>query len=334
MLFSKKSLGIDLGTSYTRIYLPKEGLVVNEPTVVAVSIEDRKVVAVGNDAKDMIGKVPDNIVAKRPLKSGVIASYKMTQSLLEHFIKKSLGRSRFVRPDVMISVPAGITTVEERAVIEAAVSAGAGKVHLIPEPLAAAIGAGLPINTSSGNMIVNLGGGTTEVAVISMNGIVTFNSARVGGDDINTSIANWLRRNHNLLIGEQMAEQAKITIGTAMETEQFTEMEISGRDISEGMPRSLTINSNELVGAIRPVVDQMISAIKKVLEKTPPELSSDVIDRGMVLTGGTANLRLIDDLLTKATGVAAVTVDDPMFCVAKGTSEAIKHIDLIKRSLR
>lgn len=334
MIFSKKSLGIDLGTSYTRIYLPKEGLVVNEPTVVAVSIEDRKVVAVGNDAKDMIGKVPDNIIAKKPLRSGVIASYKMTQSLLEHFIKKSLGRAKFVRPDVMISVPAGITTVEERAVIEAAISAGAGKVHLIPEPLAAAIGAGLPINTSSGNMIVNLGGGTTEVAVISMNGIVTFNSTRVGGDDINTAIANWLRRNHNLLIGEQMAEQAKITIGTAMEVDQPTEMEISGRDISEGMPRSLTIDSNQLVGAIRPVVDQMISAIKKVLEKTPPELSSDVIDRGMVLTGGTANLRSIDDLLTKATGVAAVTVDDPMFCVAKGTSEAIKHIELIKRSLR
>lgn len=334
MIFSKRSLGIDLGTSYTRIYLPKEGLVVNEPTVVAVSVEDRKVVAVGNDAKDMMGKVPDNIVAKKPLRSGVIASYKMTQSLLEHFIKKSLGRAKFVRPDVMISVPAGITTVEERAVIEAAISAGAGKVHLIPEPLAAAIGAGLPINTSSGNMIVNLGGGTTEVAVISMNGIVTFNSTRVGGDDINTAIANWLRRNHNLLIGEQMAEQAKITIGTAMEVDQPTEMEISGRDISEGMPRSLTIDSNQLVGAIRPVVDQMISAIKKVLEKTPPELSSDVIDRGMVLTGGTANLRSIDDLLTKATGVAAVTVDDPMFCVAKGTSEAIKHIDLIKRSLR
>ncbi len=329
-----KNIGLDLGTSNTIVFVEGKGIVINEPTVVAVSVEERKILAIGEEAKEMIGKVPENIVAKRPLKEGVIASYRLTEALLKYFISKAIGKVRVFKPDVMISVPAGITTVEERAVIEAAVSSGAGKVYLIPEPIAAAIGAKLPINTSAGNMIVNIGGGTTEIAVISMNGIVSFNSLRVAGDSLNDAIVNYIRKEYGLLIGEQMAEKMKISIGSATPIDSPIETEIKGRDSSSGMPKSMVINSNDIVDALTPILKQILSSIREVLERTPPELASDVIDRGMVLTGGTALLRNIDDLFTKAIGVPAHVVDDPLLCVVNGTSEALRHLDVIKRSLK
>ena len=328
-----KRIGIDLGTSNTVIYVDGKGIVINEPTVAAVSIEDRKILAIGLEAKEMIGKVPDTIVARQPLRDGVIASYRLTEAFLKYFINKAIGKIRLFQPEVMISVPAGITTVEERAVMEAALSAGAGNVYLIPEPIAAAIGAKLPINTSAGNMIVNLGGGTTEVAVISMNGIVASNSIRVGGDSLNEALSNFIRKERGLLIGEQMAEKIKIEIGSALAMEHPLEIEVKGRDASQGMPRAMMINSNDIVDALTPVLKQILSGIREVLEKTPPELSSDVIDRGMVLSGGTALLRNIDDLFTKAIGVPAHVVDDPIMCVVKGTGEALTHLEAVRRSL-
>ncbi len=329
-----KKIGIDLGTSNTVVYVENRGIVINEPTVVAVSVEDKNVIAIGNEAKEMIGKVPGNIIAKRPLKEGVIASYRLTESLLKYFINKAVGKIRIFKPEVMISVPAGITTVEERAVIEAAISAGAGKVYLIPEPIAAAIGAKLPINTSAGNMIVNMGGGTTEIAVISMNGIVAFNSVRIAGDMLNEAIINYIRKEHGVLIGEQMAERLKIEVGSATKVEKPLKTEIKGRDLSTGMPRSLVVDSNDTAEALAPILKQIISSIRQVLERTPPELASDIIDRGMVLSGGTALLRNVDTLFTKAIGVPAHVVDEAIFCVARGTGEGLKHIDVIKRSLK
>jgi len=329
-----KRIGLDLGTSNTLVFVEGKGIVIEEPTVVAVSIEDRNVLAIGTEAKEMIGKVPDNIIAKRPLKEGVIASYKLTEALLKYFINKAIGKVRLFKPEIMISVPAGITTVEERAVIEAAMSAGAGNVYLLPEPIAAAIGAKLPINTSAGNMIVNMGGGTTEIAVISMNGIVSFDSVRIAGDALNEAIINFIRKEYGLLIGEQMAEKVKIAIGTATPLKDPIETEIKGRDASTGMPKSMILNSNDLVDALSPVLKRILSAIRGVLERTPPELASDVIDRGMVLSGGTSQLRNIDDLFTKAIGVPAHVVDEPLYCVVNGTADALKHLDVIRRSLR
>jgi rod shape-determining protein MreB len=329
-----KRIGLDLGTSNTVVFLEGKGIVINEPTVVAVSVEDRKIIAIGKEAKGMIGKVPENIIAKRPLQHGVIASYRLTEALLKYFLNKAIGKVRILKPEVMISVPAGITTVEQRAVIEAAISAGAGNVYLLPEPIAAAIGAKLPINTSAGNMIVNMGGGTTEIAVISMNGIVSFDSVRIAGDSLNEAIINYIRKDKGLLIGEQMAEKIKVAIGSATTLESPLKTEIKGRDASTGMPKSMIVNSNDIVDALTPVLKQILSAIRGVLEKTPPELASDVIDRGMVLSGGTAHLRNIDDLFTRAIGVPAHTVDEPLFCVVNGTAEALKHLDVIRRSLK
>ncbi|MBD3279965.1 MreB/Mrl family cell shape determining protein [Candidatus Dojkabacteria bacterium] len=329
-----KKVAIDLGTANSLVFLQGQGVVVREPTVVAVSLDDRKVLAVGNEAKEMLGKVPGNIVAKRPLKQGVIASYRLTEALLKALLNKAIGRSRFVKPEVMVSVPAGLTSVEERAVIEAAAAAGAGKIYLIPEPIAASIGAELPISTSTGNMIVNMGGGTTEVAVISMNGIVTYESRRVAGDALNDAITNFMRKSKGLVVGEQMAERIKIEIGSAVVQDQPKEMEVRGRSVANGMPATLMINSNEINEAVKPVLNQIIGAIKKVLEDTPPELTSDIIDRGMVLSGGTALFGDIDELFTKATGVPAHVVDDPLDAVVTGVSEALKHLDVIKSSLK
>lgn len=329
-----KRLGLDLGTSNTLVFVEGKGIVINEPTVVAVSVEDRKVLAIGQEAQDMIGKVPDNIVARRPLREGVIASYRLTEALLKYFMNKAIGKVRIFKPEVMISVPAGITTVEERAVIEAAVSSGAGNVYLLPEPIAAAIGAKLPINTSAGNMIVNMGGGTTEIAVISMNGIVSFDSVRIAGDTLNEAVVNYIRKEQGLLIGEQMAEEIKIAVGSATRLESPFKTEIKGRDASTGMPRAMLINSNDIVDALTPVLKQILSAVRGVLEKTPPELASDVIDRGMILSGGTSQLRNVEDLFTKAIGVPAHVVDEPLFCVVQGTGEALNHLDIIKRSLK
>jgi rod shape-determining protein MreB len=282
----------------------------------------------------MLGKVPEDIEARRPIRQGVIASYRLTEMMISHLMSRALGRVRFFKPEMMISVPAGITSVEERAVIEAAAQAGAGKVYLIPEPIAAAIGAKMPISSSAGNMIISTGGGTTEIAVISMNGIVTFESKRVAGDSLNESLVNYIRRRTNLIIGEQMAERIKIEIGSALPIENPISMEVRGRDGTSGMPTSLTINTNEVVDGIRPVLNQMIESIKHVLEVTPPELSSDIIDRGIVLSGGTAQLRNIDELFTKSTGVPAHVIENPTRAVISGILEALANIDLIKRSLK
>ncbi|MBN2101233.1 rod shape-determining protein [Candidatus Dojkabacteria bacterium] len=331
-MFARR-LGIDLGTANSVVFTEKQGVVLVEPTVVALNADDYSVVAVGDEAKTMIGKTPENIIAKRPLRSGVIASYRVTEALLKYFINKVIGYSRIMKPEVMISVPAGITSVEQRAVRKAALAAGARKVWLIPEPLAAAIGARLPIHTSAGNMIVNMGGGTSEVAVISLNGIVVYNSARVAGDALNDSIISYMRKHHGLLIGEQTAEEIKVEIGSALPVDKPKKMEVRGRDSSTGLPRAIVIDTNETVEAMKTSLNQIIRSVKEVLEKTPPELSSDVIDRGMVLSGGTAMLRNIDGLLTKATGVPAHIAEDPMFCVVRGTGEALKHLDILQKSL-
>lgn len=329
-----KKIGIDLGTANTIVWVEGKGMVIEEPTVVAVSVEEKKILAVGKEAKDMLGKVPTGIVARRPLRQGVIASYKLTEALLKAFLDRAVGRSRLFKPEVMISVPSGVTSVEERAVIEAVSSAGAGRVYLIPESIAAAIGAKMPISTSSGNMIVNMGGGTSEIAVISMNGIVRFDSKRVAGDAVNEAIINTMRKNLNLVIGELMAEKTKIQIGSALNMEKPLEMEVKGRDATTGLPTSIVVNSNDIAEGIKLTLNQIIGAIKKVLEDTPPELASDIIDRGIVLTGGTAQLRAIDELFTKATGVPAYVADQPIYAVINGIAEAIQNLDVIKRSLR
>lgn len=330
-----KKVAIDLGTSNSVVsVVGKKINIVREPTVVTISIDDREILAIGDEAKSMLGKVPGNIVARRPLKQGVIASYKLTEALIRSLLIKAIGRTRFFKPEVMISVPAGITSVEERAVIEAAASAGASRVYLIPEPLAAAVGAKLPISTSAGNMIANIGGGTSEIAVISMNGIVASESKRIAGDAINEAIINHIRKRYNLLIGEQMAESIKMEIGSATLLDEPEEMEVRGRSASGGLPTSIVINSNDVVEPIKLVLNDIIISIKEVLEDTPPELSSDIIDRGMVLSGGSVMLRNIDELFTKATGVPAHVVDDPQDAVILGIVEAFKHIDAIKRSLK
>jgi rod shape-determining protein MreB and related proteins len=320
-----KKLGIDLGTANSVVYVQGKGVVLVEPTVVALDVADMRVIAVGNEAKEMIGKTPDEIVVRRPLKSGVIADARVTEALLKYFFNKAIGgTSRFFKPDVMISVPAGITSVERRAVLKAATQAGARKIDLVYEPLLAAIGAGLPIETSSGNMIVNMGGGTCEIAVISLRGIVEYSSLRIAGDALNEAIIAYLRRKHGLLIGEQTAEMIKIKVGSAIHVDNPKSIEIKGRDAAGGMPRSMVINSNEVAEALRMPLNQIIGAIKSVLERTPPELAADIIDRGMVMSGGTSMLTNLDKLFTRATGVPAHVADEPIFCVAKGTGVALE----------
>lgn len=326
-------IGIDLGTANSIVFVENKGIILVEPTVVALTQDDLAVVAVGAEAKEMLGKTPDSIIVRRPLQNGVIANARITEALLKYFLNKTLGRIRLSKPEIMISVPVGITSVEKRAVVKAAMGAGAGEVHLIPEPLAAAIGAKLPINTSTGNLIVNMGGGTTEIAVISLNGIVAFNSARIAGDELNNSIINHIRKVQGLIIGEQMAEKIKMKIGSALPMEKPMEMEIKGRDNSTGLPRTIVITSNDTVEAMRGRLNQIIIAIKSVLERTQPELASDIIDRGLIMSGGTALLKNLDMLFTKAIGVPSHIADEPMYCVANGIGEALKHVNLLKRSL-
>jgi len=329
-----KRIGIDLGTSFTRVAVEDKGIIISEPTVVAISTKDKKVLAIGLEAKNMLGKVPSGIEARRPIRQGVIASYKLTEEILNGLLSRSLGRFRLFRPEVVISIPAGITSVEERAIIEAMVQAGAGKVYLLPEPVAAAIGAGMPIGSSAGNMIVNIGGGTSEIAIISMNGIVNFASKRIGGDTINDSIVTHLRKRFGIVIGEQMAEKIKLQIGSATLMDSPLEIEVRGRDTTSGMPVSIKLTSNDVLEPIKQVLNQIIVSIKKVLEITPPELSSDIIDRGMVLSGGMALLRNIDDLFTKATGVAAHVVEDPENTVINGILATLNNLDEYRRTLK
>ena len=332
-----KRLGIDLGTANSVVWLAGTGVVLNEPTVVAVTAEDGRVVAVGNEAKEMLGRTPGNISASRPMRDGVIADYRITEAMLRYFIDRAVGKNRIVKPEVMICVPTGASQVERRAVIDATMAAGARVAYLIEEPLAAAIGAKIPIAQASGHMIVDIGGGSTEAAVISLGGVVVHKSARVAGNKVDEAIANFVKKQYNLIIGETTAENIKITIGDAlvgeMGNKESTTMEVRGRDAVSGLPRIITLSRAELSAAITPVLHHVISAIKAVLEETPPELAADIIDKGIVMAGGTSLLRNFDKLVTKMTGVPAHVADEPLLCVVRGTGVAIENIELYKRSV-
>ena len=329
-----KQIGIDLGTANVLVYMRGRGIVINEPSVVAISAKDGKVKAVGLEARNMLGREPrDTIEVVRPMRDGVIADYVVTQEMLKYFISKAAGRFSLVRPEVMICVPAGVTGVERRAVRDAALAAGARRAYLISEPLAAAIGARVPVADPSGNMIIDIGGGTTEVAVISLNGIVVARSLRVGGNRFDEAISNYIKRRYNLRIGERTAEEVKIAIGSAMPSESDESMEVRGRDEVAGLPRTVQIHANEVTDAITEPLEAIIGAVRAVLEDTPPELSSDIIDKGMILTGGGALLRALPDLLTEVTGVPCYVADDPLSCVAVGTGLALEHMDILRDSL-
>ncbi|MGH2363539.1 MAG: rod shape-determining protein [Chloroflexota bacterium] len=329
----EKQIGIDLGTANVLVYLQGKGIVLNEPSVVAISNNENRIVAVGNEAKMMLGRTPGNITVTRPMRDGVIADYVITEAMLRYFISKVCGRFRFVKPEVMICIPSGVTNVEGRAVHDAAVAAGARSAYLIPEPLAAALGASVPISTASGNLIIDIGGGTTEVAVISLNGIVAAHSVRVGGNRFDDVIAAYIKRRYNLMIGERTAEDIKIQIGSATRLEEELEMEVRGRDQLLGLPRTVTIRTNEIVDAISDPVASVTEAVKTVLEQTPPELSSDVMDKGMVMTGGGSLLRNIDKLLTSVTGVPCHVAEHPLNCVALGTGKALDNFEVMRDSL-
>jgi rod shape-determining protein MreB len=329
----KKRIAIDLGTANTLVYVPKKGIVANEPSVVAVSVDDNRIVAIGNEAREMLGRTPDIITASRPLKDGVIADYRITQAMLRHFIDKVSGSFRLGRPELMISVPAGVTSTERRAVIDAASAAGAKRTYIIREPVAAAIGAGVPIAAPAGNLVVDIGGGTTEVAIISLGGIVAQNSVRVGGDKIDQAIADYVRKKYSLVVGDQTAEEIKKEIGSALPLDKPMTMQIRGRDMVAGLPKTITLNSTEITEAMSDSLDEIILAVRAVLEQTPPELSSDIIDRGMVMTGGGALLRNIDKLMTKVTGVPSYVAEEPLLCVAKGTGIALENLDDYMRSV-
>ena len=326
-------IAIDLGTANSVVWLANKGIVMNEPTVVAVGMEDGRVVAVGNEAKEMLGRTPGNIVASRPMRDGVIADYRVTEAMLRYFIQKVCGRVFLFKPEVMICVPAGVTQVERRAVLDATLSAGAKVAYLIDEPLAAAIGAKLPIATASGNMIIDIGGGSAEAAVISLGGVVIHKSVRVAGNKIDESIASHMRRKHNLIIGDTTAEEVKLRIGSAMVLQEPEAMEVKGRDNVTGLPKAIAVTSTEITEAIRPVLIQIIGAAKGVLEETPPELSSDIIDKGIVMSGGTSLLRNFDTLMTELTGVPCHVAEEPLLCVVRGTGIAAENLDLYKKSI-
>ena len=331
--YFSEDIAIDLGTANSLVYVKGRGIIINEPSVVAISNIDGHVLAVGNEAKEMIGRTPDTIVAKRPLKEGVIADYKATEAMLRYFIHKAAGGVRLFRPEVMIAVPAGITSTERRAVIDATLHAGAKAAYIIKEPIAAAIGAKIPIGSASGHMIIDMGGGTTEVAVISLGGIVTNASVRIGGNKFDLAIAEHIKKKYNLAIGETTAEQVKITIGSAMYLKEKLKLEVRGRDMLSGLPKVITVISDDLTEALQNELEGIIKAIKSVLFNTPPELSADVIDKGMVLAGGTSQLRNMDKLITEATGVEAYLADEPQLCVAKGTGIALDNLEAYKRSV-
>lgn len=331
-MFGKK-LAIDLGTANVLVYEPKRGIVINEPSVVAVSTADNSVVAIGVDAKEMLGRTPDTITASHPLKDGVIADFRITQAMIRHYIGKVLGGFRLTRPDIMVSVPAGATSTERRAVVDATLAAGARAAYIIREPIAAALGAGIPIASAAGNMVVDIGGGTTEIAILSLGGVVAQNSVRVGGNKLDAAIAEGIRRNHGLAIGSQTAEQIKIELGSATILKRDRSMEVRGRDVVAGLPKTVAISSNEVTRAMGDELEKIILAIKAVLEQTPPELSSDIIDRGMILTGGGALLGNLDKLLTGVTGVPCIVAKDAQLCVAKGAGIALDNLEEYKRSL-
>jgi rod shape-determining protein MreB and related proteins len=335
--FSGKRIGIDLGTANTLVYLVGEGIVLNEPTVVAVTAEENRVVAVGREAKEMLGRTPGNIVALRPLRDGVIADYSITEAMLSYFIDRAIGKSRFFKPEVMVCIPSGVTQVERRAVLDATMAAGAKIAYLIEEPLAAAIGAKIPIAQAAGHMIVDTGGGSTECAVISLGGVVAHNSVRIAGNKIDEAIASYTKKKFNLLIGERTAEEIKITIGNAYIDEnkikEPVKMEIRGRDAITGLPRTIELTEIQINEAIISVLMRIVDAVKSVLEMTPPELAADIIDKGVVMSGGTSLIKNFDKLMTKQTGVPCHVAEDALLCVAKGTGVALENIELYKRSI-
>lgn len=335
-MFNKR-VGIDLGTANTLVYLAGEGIVLNEPTVVAVTAEENRVVAVGREAKDMLGRTPGNIIAQRPMRDGVIADYTITEAMLSYFIDKACGKQRFFKPEVMICIPSGVTQVERRAVLDATMAAGARTAYLIDEPLAAAIGARIPIAQAAGHMVVDIGGGSTEAAVISLGGVVVHNSVRVAGNKIDEAIALYIRRKFNLLIGERTAEEIKITIGNAFlsdaEKKNPEKMEIRGRDSITGLPRTIDLTEAQVNESILPVLMDIVQGVKKVLEDTPPELASDIIDKGIVMSGGTSLVHNFDKLMTHLTGVPCHVAEDALLCVARGTGVALENIELYKRSI-
>lgn len=328
-----KKIAIDLGTANTLVHLPKKCVVINEPSVVAISMIDGKVLAVGAEAKEMLGRTPDAIKASCPLKDGVIADYKVTEAMLRYFINKTCGRIRLIRPDVLISVPAGITSTERRAVMEAAKQAGAKGAYLIKEPVAAALGAGIPISAASGNLIVDIGGGTSEVAVISLSGIVSSASVRVGGNKLDKAIAEMIKKKHGLAVGDRTAEEIKITIGSAISVENEEILEIRGRNLVTGLPKTIEVSTNEVAEAIQENLREILRAIKLVLRETPPELSADVIDKGIIISGGGALLKNFDELIASYTGVPCYIANDPLLCVVKGAGIVLDNLDVYKRSI-
>jgi rod shape-determining protein MreB len=328
-----RKIGIDLGTCNTVVFVPKRGVIFREPSVVAVSIPENKILAVGQAAKEMLGRTPDTIRIYRPLKDGVIADFRVTLAMIRYFLKKTLGTFSFLKPELLIGIPAGATSTERRALIEAGLGAGAKEVFLVKEPILAALGAGIPIESCSGNMVVDIGGGTTEVAVISLGGIVNSNSIRIGGDEMDSAISEYIKKKYNLAIGEQTAEEIKIKIGTAIFEKEPLDLEIKGRDLVSGLPRNIKITSNEVCEAISDVLAEIIQVIKRTLRETPPELSADIMEKGLVLTGGGSLLRNLPELLEKSIGIPVILAEDPMLCVAKGTGKILESLDTYKKVL-
>ena len=328
-----KRIGVDLGTTNILIYLPGKGIVINEPSVVALEVSQNKVMAFGQEAKEMLGRTPLSIIAAHPLKNGVIANFGIAKAMLRHYINKLSGAIRFIKPDIMISIPAGATSTERRAVTDAAIQAGAKAAYLIKEPVAAALGAGIAIASPSGNMIIDIGGGTSEVAVIALGDIVASTSVRVGGDKFDQAIANQIRKKNNLVIGEVTAEQIKIKIGSALPLKKELSMEVSGCNTITGLPESVMVSSSDIITGLRVPINDIIAAVKSVLQKTPPELAADIMDKGIVLTGGGSLLRGLDVLLTKVTGVPCQTAEDPTLSVAKGTGLAVENLEHFKKSV-
>ncbi len=328
-----KKIAIDLGTTTVLVYMPKRGIIIHEPSVVAISTVDKKVLAVGKEAKDMLGRTPDTIVAKRPLKDGVIADYRTTEAMLRYFINKALGGIRLFRPEVMVAVPGGITSTERRAVIDATLAAGAKAAYIIKEPIVAAIGANIPIGSPSGHMVIDIGGGTAEMAVLSLGGIVASASVRIGGVKLDAAIQEFTRRKYGLAIGERTSEEIKIQIGSAMYLPEKLTMEVKGRDMITGLPKFIEVTSDDVTEAIQNELEGIIATVKEVLHKTPPELSADVMEKGIVLTGGSSQLRNLDQLIAEATGVPTYVADEPQMCVAKGTGIALENLEAYKRSV-
>ncbi len=331
-MFTRK-IGIDLGTANTIVFLPGKGFIINEPTIVALSVPDNTVLAVGREAKDMIGRTPESIIAYRPLKDGVIADYYITKAMMRYFIAKATGSFNIFKPEVVISVPAGITQTEKRAVINAAKEAGAKEAYIVKEPILAALGAGVPINSYAGNMIINIGGGTSEVAVVALGSIVSWASLRVAGNKFDQAIMDYIKKKYSLVIGEQTAEAVKIEIGSSMPMKDKLEYQLRGRDLVSGLPRDLVINSNEIAEALNANLLDIASSVQGVFNDTPPELVADIMEKGIIVSGGGAQLRNIDEFFKRMTGVQCFIADEPLFCVAKGTGLILNHLDVYKRTL-